>query len=90
MIYTLGHKSSYEEYFRLYKDETRKKGREEDYPGGSVWKTIEDAEKFLKPGYEVYGVLADWEKDTVLSNDGDWNDLLIDAQLVVLEKKSEK
>jgi len=39
----------------------------------------------VKKNYTVYGVIADWEKDTEPSKEGDWNDLLIDARLVFVD-----
>ena len=84
MIYTIGHTESYHRYFEE-QGTPSKKGRTEDYSGGSVWKTIEDAEKHCPKGYSVFGMIADWDKDTEPSKDGDWNDLLIDADLVKLE-----
>ena len=86
MIFTLGKMSIYESYI-LNDENAAKKGRGffEDgsyYCGGSVWKTQEETSKFLQEGFAVYGVLADWEKDTEISKDGAWNDLLIDAKLI--------
>jgi hypothetical protein len=39
------------------------------YPGGSVWRSVADAEQFiaemgLRETHSVYAVLADWESDT--------------------------
>lgn len=80
MFYTLGHKESYEQYFRE-QSAPFKMGRKDEYPGGSVWLTKEEAEKHCPSDYAVYGVLADWDNDTILTEDGDWHDLLIDAPL---------
>jgi hypothetical protein len=84
MIYTIGLKSSYEKYISE-QGVPKKLGRREDYCGGSVWRTYEEAELFAKDGFCVYGVLADWEKDTIRSIDGNWNDLLVDSIIVKLE-----
>lgn len=74
-------------YRRYLREEERpeKLGRHKGYQGGSVWKTKEEAKKFCKEDYSVYGVIADWEKDTEPNKDGLWNDLLIDAKLVDLK-----
>jgi len=80
MIFTIGR---YDD--SIFENNPLKMGRAEDYPGGSVWKSKEEAEKHLQEGYKVYGVMADWETETEPSQDGDWNDLLVDAPLVKLE-----
>jgi hypothetical protein len=77
MIYTIGNTESYEQYFR-----------EQESPmksiGGSVWKTIEDAKLFCPESFTIYGVIADWENDTVNFDNTQWNDLTRDALLVKL------
>jgi hypothetical protein len=94
VIFTIGRTEAYEETFRLqYTPE--KLGRIADpnllktlgikesyYSGGSVWKTPEDAKKNCPSDYSVYGVLADWDKDTEPSREGDWNDLLKTSILI--------
>ena len=89
MIFTIGHTESYQRYFKE-QDTPMKLGRvnSEDfpnYPGGSVWKTYEEAKNNCPPLYSVYGVLADWEEDTVLNENGSWNDLLVTSALVDLK-----
>ena len=86
MIYTIGNTESYMRLFATH-DRPRKTGRNDDYPGGSVWQTREEAQAHAdsRPGYSVFGVFADWDADTEPSAMGDWNDLLIDAKLVVLK-----
>ena len=91
MIYTLGKTEMYERYFlENCPEPTYKLGRRDDldgefYPGGSVWEHYEEAVRHAEsnPGYAVYTVEADWDKDTCPSQDGDWHDLLRDA--VILE-----
>lgn len=83
MIYTIGHKESYEQYFKEY-GTPKKKGRTSDYAGGSVFKNMLDAVLYAGDESTVYGVLADWEKDTVKNPECPWHDLLIDAPLVNL------
>ena len=86
MIYTIGHEESYDRYFRE-QGRPLKLGRNgrKDYPGGSVWETEEEAREYCSKGYQVYGLLADWKTDTEQSKDGDWHDLLINAELVQLD-----
>lgn len=86
MVYTIGHEESYHCYFQE-QGRPKKLGRNgsDDYPGGSVWKTEEEAMKHCPDGYRVYGLLADWETNTEQSKDGDWNDLLINAELIQLD-----
>jgi hypothetical protein len=90
MIYCIGNKQNYDEALSKHPG-LRKTGRcvEEDgtpYPGGSVWQTREEARANCPEDYDVYGVIADWEKDTAPSEDGPWHDLLSDCLLVYLEK----
>lgn len=82
MIFTVGHEESYERYFEEQENLPRKLGRTEDYVGGSVWKTVQEAQKYCPKDYKVYGVLADWENDTVPSKEGPWHDLLVTSPLV--------
>jgi hypothetical protein len=37
----------------------------------------------------VFGLLADWNKDTQANAQQWWHDLLVDAEVVVLEKSEE-
>lgn len=68
-----------------------KVGRTEDYPGGSVWKTREEAQKCAdKTGeYFVYGIVADWDTETIKSDEpgATWHDLLVDAVIIHLADK---
>ena len=84
MIYTIGHTWSYLNAFQEL-GSVMKRGRTNDYQGGSVWQTQEEAAEYAKDGYSVFGVKADWEKDTVPNIESNWHDLLIDAELVILE-----
>jgi len=88
MIYTVGLRAGYDEAL-ITQPVVTKKGRCPGYPGGSVWEDRELAESYLLgrglSEFAVYGVLADWEAETTRSDAGDWNDLLIDAQIVRLD-----
>jgi ribulose kinase len=81
MIYTVGNSESYLRYFA-----------EQSHPmkgiGGSVWKTFEEAEKYApqNSGFSVFGVLADWIRDTKPNISEPWHDLLINAELIIIRK----
>jgi len=85
MIYTIGRTAAYEKNF-IDLPIVEKLGRTDDYPGGCVWKTREEAEKYCQGDYSVYGVDADWEKDTEASivNNG-CHDLLKTSKLIKLK-----
>lgn len=93
MIYTVGHTES---YCRSYKRHLvsglpfYKTGRHNGFSGGSVWKTKKKAESHCDATRSVFGVLANWKHDTTPSDMGDWHDLLIDAELVILIDCEEK
>lgn len=83
MIFTVGHRDSYERYLREQSQHCYKRGPRGDQPGGSVWQTFEDASRYAKDGFAVYQVDADWEADTVPSvSGGDWRDLVRDARIL--------
>jgi len=85
MIYTIGHTESYLRYF-AEQSTPQKKGRYDGYCGGSVWQTYDEAKRHVfNIGFSVFGVMADWETETAPSKDGDWHDLLVDADLVILK-----
>lgn len=74
MLYTIGHRESYEKYFAEQtppdpmKLGSRRPGEHpnapDGYDGGAVWETRHEAERVCPPGYAVYGVEADWTADT--------------------------
>lgn len=87
MIYTLGKTEAYEGYFQSNApDPTFKQGRTEDYPGGTVWETREQAQAFVDTieGFKVYSVMASWEADTVPTATGPEgsHDLLRDSLII--------
>ena len=86
MIFTIGQEELYTRYFeeqgRPFK---AGKGEEPGYPVGSVWKTEVEARYACPEGYQVYGVMEDWDTDTEPSEVGDWHNLLVDAELVQLD-----
>lgn len=97
MIYTLGKKAAYDFHFAAAKRhgvQLHKKGRTENYFGGSVWRTREEVEAYIAEnqprlaGYVAYGVEADWHDDTaqhLISFVEPFHDLLRDAPMVELE-----
>lgn len=87
MLYTLGHKESYEQYFKEQGCPQKRGCMYEDglfCEGGTVWKTKEGAAKHLIDGFAIYGVMADWEKDTHDAPSGH-RALLVSRPLVRLE-----
>jgi hypothetical protein len=95
MIYTVGSKKA---YFRslLKNGKVIKSGRKRGYAGGCVFRSREDAQRHVDEleiqgykDYMVFGLLADWGKDTQPSPQHWWHDLLRDAEVIVLEKSME-
>lgn len=85
MIYTIGHTKNYLQYF----DEQgipQKKGKTKNYGGGSVWKTKEEAQQHCHFDYSVFGVDADWDKDTESIKGVTWHALLTDKPLIKLDE----
>lgn len=65
MLYTVGHRDSYERYF-AEQSEPMKLGRgpnphapDKEYAGGSVFCTFGEALAACPPGYRPYGLLTD-------------------------------
>ncbi len=92
MIYTIGSKQA---YFRTLRKtgKVMKTGRKRGYAGGCAFRTRADAQRHLDElelqgykGFEVFGLLADWDRDTRPSSDYWWHDLMVDAEVVVLER----
>lgn len=82
MIYAFGHTESYLKGFEEARERgnpLKKIGKNPEYGGGGVFKTRREAEdhitcnaKYYQGGelaYSVFGVKADWEKDTELDPD---------------------
>lgn len=93
MIYTIGHTENYERAFKE-EEHVEKLGRGEIwngyYQGGSVFKTFDEANAYIRQNnlpYSVYGVLADWDKDTAISDteNAPYRDLLKTSPLVRLD-----
>jgi len=91
LIYTLGRRSVYVSVFDKMdqsREYCKKFGKTINYPGGSVWKTYEDAFKYKKQNnlhdFDIYGVVASWTEDTEPNEHGDFNNLLRDSRLIRL------
>src|SRR5690554_6526132 len=93
MIYSIGLKLKYEQAFATRRP-VMKLGRGigsdgKPYPGGWVWRTVDDARRFLaEQGLEathgVYGILADWDRDAELLPGDQTKRLIRDAEVVRL------
>jgi hypothetical protein len=93
MIYCIGMRMKYEQAFAA--GPVVKQGRGADatgrpYPGGWVWQTVEEAERFIAANgltatHDVYGVLADWRADTEPGSGNGANRLIRDAGVVRLK-----
>lgn len=76
MLYTIGHRDSYERYFRE-QERPEKLGRcyhpqwkgEGDYPGGSIYLTRAEAEAAAPDGYALYGVETTIENTYLIGAD---------------------
>lgn len=87
MLFTVGLIARYEP--QLDRGAAVKLGRAEGYEGGWVWATAEAAQAFLVAERSVsirrvYGVLADWEKDTQAVEGKPYRVLLRNAEVVRL------
>lgn len=47
IVYTIGHTGSYNETLKSSPNETYKMGKRDDYDGGWIWKTAEEAQAFI-------------------------------------------
>ena len=79
MIYTVGRRDVYEGALAM--DPKLKKLK-----GGSVWKTKEDAQQYLQDTRQdktflVYGIEADWDKDTDEVRRAPWHALNKNARI---------
>jgi hypothetical protein len=101
MIYTIGHKQSYLKAIANSPDGTiLKSGKQvpckmnlNEYEGGCAFRSIKDAqrrinEEYPTSDYVVFGLKADWGKDTEKNqNGGWWHNLLKDSEIVVLAER---
>ena len=92
MIYTIGSAKSYLDAMLASGEVVHKSGAGSPagYIGGYAFKTIEDAQRRIDEygdspyQFSIFGLDADWEKDTVPNDEGWWHNLTKDAPLIVL------
>ena len=93
MIYCIGLRPKYEKAFAaampVIKQGRGIGGDGRPYPGGWVWRSVEDARRFIASNglfatHDVYGVLADWERDAELGEGDETKRLIRDAEVVRL------
>jgi hypothetical protein len=92
MIYCVGNRFHYEQAFAAGPVVKQGRGVGADgrlYPGGWVWRTVAEAERFitangLNATHRVYGVLADWDRDAVASAGEETRRLRRNAEIVRL------
>ena len=92
MIYTIGH--AVNDWNAIAANGTiTKTGRitnadGQHYQGGIACQTYNDAleaiNEIFDPAYEVFGLKADWDTDTVPSEVHRWHDLLVSSEIVPL------
>jgi hypothetical protein len=84
ILYTVGHRESYEQYF-AEQGRPEKAGREdrENYKGGSVYITFEEAKRACPDGYAPYGLQTGLE-NTYLN--GSSRHLINSAPLLKLDE----
>ncbi len=86
-VFTVGHEGNYDRGIIEYGSAFLKSGRSEHYPGGFAVRSPEEAERLIddhgmRGEWAVYGLAADWEKDTAPSESGWWHSLVNDSPIV--------
>ena len=81
MIYTVGNKAMYDSL--LQEKPVNKIGIRDDYKGGCVFKTAEEARRKCLKEYDVYGLDANWS-DTYWCEEEQYQALSIDRPIVKL------
>lgn len=89
MIYTVGNREHYLQGLAAPPPGGfMKLGRRGGYPGGYAFLTREDAQRRIEETGEtqwaVFGLDADWERDTVPSQNGWWHALVNDRPILAL------
>lgn len=99
MIYTVGHTANYLAAIERH-GTIQKTGRIEPcgalpdgYEGGFAFRTIDEARRLLVMighlnDWQVFGLDADWERDTVPAADGWWHNLIRHADIIVLPESA--
>ncbi|MGB1249037.1 MAG: hypothetical protein ACPG8W_00275 [Candidatus Promineifilaceae bacterium] len=92
MLYTVGPRNVYKAQAEVWGRPLLKVGRSDDYLGGCVFQNVETAQRFIAEKtdghgdrFGVFGVEADWQSDTIPSEDGWWHHLLLDKRIIFLE-----
>jgi hypothetical protein len=97
MIYTIGKKENYlKSIANSPTGKIQKVGKTDDlngrpYEGGYAFQSREDAQRrideaYSDQGYAVFGLDADWERDTEPhQGDGWWHSLLINVDIIVFD-----
>ena len=91
IIYSIGHRKTY--LRGLEEGNLLKRGRYDDYPGGYAFRTKENAQRRIDEAYDdtyaVFGLDADWERDTVPSQNGWWHALIVDRPIIALQESGQ-
>lgn len=102
MIFTIGHTASYLNAIanspdgKIQKTGRIEPGENDDFPngyiGGYAFESAKDAQRRIDEAYPdrqfgVFGLDADWEKDTIPNPDGGWwHNLINDSDIIVLNR----
>lgn len=86
-VFTVGFEQNYDRGILEYGSEFKKLGRRSTYPGGFAACRVEDAFRLIHEfdqlgKWAVYELEADWERDTVPSENGWWHALINDSLIV--------
>ncbi len=86
-VFTVGYAPTYDRSISELGDNFQKLGRTEDYAGGFAVSSFSDAERLIdefdqRGMWAVYELAADWERDTVPSDNGWWHALVKDSVVI--------
>lgn len=86
-VFTVGNAATYDAGMNEHGSGFRKVGRRPNYPGGFACRTIDDAARLIEEfgkgrEWAIYELYADWDRDTVQSEDGWWHALINDATVI--------
>ena len=91
VIYTVGPEKVYKAQLQVWGD-LFKVGRTEEYRGGCAFQSIVDAQRWIQEykkeedrKFGVFGLNAEWGKDTEPSEDKWWHYLLHNRQVIPLD-----
>lgn len=91
-VLTVGYEPMYDRGIQELGDKFQKLGRTKDYAGGFAVSSFADAQRLIaafdqRGQWAVYELDADWDRDTVKSDNGWWHALLKDS--IVMRKVTE-